>query len=61
MPDIHDFNRGDRVTAVLYGERKVGTVNRHTVQGIVWVRWDGSRALSWQHAESLALLEGEDR
>lgn len=55
----HTFTPGERVSATVYGERKVGKVqaNPITVTGgrsrLVWVRWDGAKYAQWYHPESL--------
>ena len=41
-----------RVTAVIYGKTKTGTVTKHQT-AIVWVLWDGEKRPSWHHLESL--------
>ena len=54
------FNPGQRVTAVIYGERRTGTVVRNPVGGrslLIWVRWDERPTTSWYHAESLTLVD----
>ena len=47
---------GDRVSAVIYGERLVGVVSRmrRPDANIVWVQWDGRNHEDWTFAVSLA-------
>lgn len=56
----HRFGVGERVTATLYGEPRVGTVVPNPISAtggsssLVWVQWDGRTTRSWYHAESLS-------
>ena len=54
-----ELEPGTRVTATLYGVNHVGTVVRHAVPGVVWVRWDGAPRDAWAHRMSVSeLAEG---
>lgn len=51
------YTVGQRVSAIIWGVRREGTVTQHT-SSIVWVRWDGSELSAWQHPDSLSVIEG---
>lgn len=56
------FSVGQRVTAVIYGERLEGVVRPNPISrtggrsSLVWVQWDGRATTSWYHPESLTPL-----
>jgi hypothetical protein len=55
---------GQRVSAIVWGERREGVVVKdqranagpHAVDCIVWVKWDGARKKTWMHRESLRVV-----
>lgn len=51
----HGFKRGQRVSAVVYGQTKTGVV-QFVGRQICWVRWDDSIYTHFMHPESLKRL-----
>ncbi len=49
------FKPGERVTATIWGVKRVGTVDRHKT-ALVWVLWDDANVLAWLHPESLTRI-----
>lgn len=50
-----DFAVGDRVSAVVWGVEKQGTVEK-VGSAVSFVRWDGAKALTWMHNISLTKI-----
>lgn len=56
IPNPGRLAPGTRVSAVVYGQPKQGTVVKQDSDAIVWVRWDGKRRSTWMHAASLTVI-----
>jgi len=59
---MDNLKRGDRVSAVVYGQSRTGEVLKDQRSSVVWVRWMDGKApagiATWMHRESLTIAEG---